>query len=45
VKRYEKYGKGNLKCEMIWTVWKKGKTNSYKIWTIWKNAKLNIENI
>jgi hypothetical protein len=22
--------KGKLKCEMIWTIWKKGKTNSEK---------------
>jgi hypothetical protein len=25
-------------CEMIWKIWKKGKSNSDKIWTIWKNA-------
>ena len=30
-------------CEMIWKIWKKGKSNSDKIWTIWKKGKLNSE--
>jgi hypothetical protein len=29
--------------EMIWKIWKKGKSNSDKIWTIWKKGKLNSE--
>ena len=32
-------------CEMIWNIWKKGKSNSEKIWTIWKKGKLNSEKI
>ena len=32
-----------LNCEMIWKIWKKGKSNSDKIWTIWKKGKLNSE--
>ena len=27
--------------EMIWKLWKKGKSNSDKIWKIWKKSKLN----
>jgi len=34
-----------LKCEMIWKIWKKGKSNSEKLWTIWKKGKLNREKI
>jgi hypothetical protein len=34
-----------LKCEKIWTIWKKGKLNSEKIWKIWKKSKLNSEKI
>jgi hypothetical protein len=32
--------------EMIWKIWKKGKSNSDKIgkiWKIWKKSKLNSE--
>ena len=34
-------------CEMIWKIWKKGKSNSDKIpvWTIWKKGKMNSEKI
>ena len=35
----------NLKYEMIWKIWKKGKSNSDKIWKIWKKGKLNCEKI
>jgi hypothetical protein len=35
----------NLKCEMIWKIWKKGKSNSDKIWTIWKKGKSKSEKI
>jgi hypothetical protein len=31
--------------EMIWKIWKKGKSNSDKIWPIWKKDKLNSEKI
>ena len=34
-----------MKCEMIWKIWKKGKSKSDKIWTIWKKPKLNTEKI
>ena len=27
-----------LKCEMIWKIWKKGKSNSEKIWKIQKKV-------
>jgi hypothetical protein len=30
-------------CEMIWKIWKKGKSNSEKIWDISKKGKLNNE--
>ena len=33
------------KCEMIWKIWQKGKSNSDKIWKIWKKGKLNSEKI
>jgi hypothetical protein len=26
--------------EMIWKIWKKGKSNSDKIWKVWKKNKL-----
>ena len=35
----------NLKCEMIWKIRKKGKSNSDKIWTIWKKGKSKSEKI
>jgi hypothetical protein len=31
--------------EMIWTIWKKGKSTSDKIWTIWMKGKLNSEDM
>ena len=31
--------------EMIWKIWKKGKSNSDKTWTIWKKGRLNSEMI
>ena len=31
--------------EMIWKIWKKGKSNSDKIGKIWKKSKLNSEMI
>jgi hypothetical protein len=34
-----------VNCEMIWKIWKKGKSNSDKIWPIWKKGKLNSEKI
>jgi hypothetical protein len=34
-----------LKCEIIWKISKKGKSNSDKIWSIWKKGKLNSEKI
>jgi hypothetical protein len=32
-------------CEMIWKIWKKGKSNSEKIWDISKKGQLNNEMI
>ena len=32
-------------CEMIFKIWKKGKSNNDKIWTIWKKGKLNSKKI
>ena len=32
-------------CEMIWTIWKKGKLTSDKIWTIWRKGNLKCEKI
>ena len=37
--------KGKLKCEMIWTIYKKDKSNSDKIWTMRQKSKLNCEKI
>ena len=36
---------GNMEenCEMIWTIWKKGKLKCEKIRKIWKNVKLKFE--
>jgi len=34
-----------LKCEEIWTIWKKVKLNSEKILKIWKKSRLNSEKI
>ena len=31
--------------EMIWKIWKKGKSNSDRIGKIWKKSKLNSEKI
>ena len=31
--------------EMIWKIWKKGKSNSDKIGKIWKKSKLNSDKI
>ena len=36
--------KGKLKCEMIWKIWKKGKSNSGKIWKIQKKIVKRYEN-
>jgi hypothetical protein len=30
------------KCEMIWKIWKKNKSNSDKIWKIWKKREVEI---
>jgi hypothetical protein len=32
----ENMEESKLKCEMIWKIWKKDKSNSDKFWTIWK---------
>ena len=45
MKRYEKYGRKVGNSEMIWKIWKKGKSNSEKIRKIWKKPKLNSEKI
>ena len=34
-----------LKCEMIWKIWKKNKSNSEKMWGLQKKGKWNSEMI
>ena len=29
--------------EVIWKIWKKGKSNSNKTWKIWQKSKLNSD--
>ena len=41
----EIWQKGKLKCEIIWKISKKGKSNSDKRRTIWNKGKLNSEKI